>query len=402
MVILMEEVSLAVVVPLRLGHLICDNPILATHMDITRLKMIADSRSLFTDAATKTCSSDFVSGGDEDCDGGDSEGEVGVMVSSVSRENKTGRVALLDVVSENESNWVVNDVTIHESEEDDSLSLEGDQILDSSCSLSVASDGSSICGDDLFTFEGASEMGTLSSVNVKIYAKDTDIGESSVEGEITSDPLPVAASHCEEMGDKSNSESPLQLPSEKGLTGRVLRSVFEVDYVPLWGFTSVCGRRPEMEDAVATVPRFLKIPIEMLIGDRVVDSMNKCLSHLTGHFFGVYDGHGGSQVANYCHGRLHCALAEELEIVMGNLSDGNMNVNCHELWRKAFTNCFLKVDAEVGGIANLEPVAPETVGSTAVVAIICSSHIIVANCGDSRVVLCRGKEPLPLSVDHKV
>jgi serine/threonine protein phosphatase PrpC len=37
-----------------------------------------------------------------------------------------------------------------------------------------------------------------------------------------------------------------------------------------------------------------------------------------------------------------------------------------------------------------------------VVAIICSSHIIVANCGDSRAVLCRGKQPVPLSVDHKV
>ncbi|MCH1922073.1 hypothetical protein L9G15_21965, partial [Shewanella sp. A3A] len=30
-----------------------------------------------------------------------------------------------------------------------------------------------------------------------------------------------------------------------------------------------------------------------------------------------------------------------------------------------------------------------------------SSHIIVANCGDSRAVLCRGKQPVPLSVDHK-
>lgn len=34
-------------------------------------------------------------------------------------------------------------------------------------------------------------------------------------------------------------------------------------------------------------------------------------------------------------------------------------------------------------------------------ALICSSHIIVANCGDSRAVLYRGKEPMSLSVDHK-
>nr|XP_043622024.1 probable protein phosphatase 2C 6 [Erigeron canadensis] len=46
-------------------------------------------------------------------------------------------------------------------------------------------------------------------------------------------------------------------------------------------------------------------------------------------------------------------------------------------------------------------VAPETVGSTTVFAVICSSHIIVSNCGDSRAVLCRGKEAMALSMDHK-
>lgn len=85
-------------------------------------------------------------------------------------------------------------------------------------------------------------------------------------------------------------------------------------------------------------------------------------------------------------------------------------------WEKVFNNCFVKVDDEVSGKvsrvtpvedANVskcasEPIAPETVGSTAVVAVVCSSHIIVANCGDSRAVLYRGKEPIALSVDHKV
>lgn len=96
------------------------------------------------------------------------------------------------------------------------------------------------------------------------------------------------------------------------------------------------------------------------------------------------------------------ALAEEIEFFKEGLIDGGVKDNCQEQWRKALTNCFLKVDAEVGGKSSIDPVAPETVGSTAVVAIICSSHIIVANCGDSRAVLYRGKEPMALSVDHKV
>lgn len=84
-------------------------------------------------------------------------------------------------------------------------------------------------------------------------------------------------------------------------------------------------------------------------------------------------------------------------------------------WESVFHSCFLKVDDEVGGKvsrvisdddANVcnssDPVAPETVGSTAVVAVVCSSHIVVSNCGDSRAVLYRGKEAIALSVDHKV
>ncbi|KAL4561899.1 hypothetical protein LXL04_034081 [Taraxacum kok-saghyz] len=127
----------------------------------------------------------------------------------------------------------------------------------------------------------------------------------------------------------------------------------------MWGFTSICGRRPEMEDAVATVPRFLKIPVQMLTGDK----MTKSLSHLTAHFFGVYDGHGGSQVANYCSGRVHTALQEELEPLMAG-GGGDEN-SCQDLWKKAFIRCFLRVDHEIGGKqGNLEIIAPETVGST--------------------------------------
>ena len=46
--------------------------------------------------------------------------------------------------------------------------------------------------------------------------------------------------------------------------------------------------------------------------------------------------------------------------------------------------------------ASFEPVAPETVGSTAVAALVCSSPIVVANCSDSRAVLCRGKKAMAL------
>lgn len=101
-------------------------------------------------------------------------------------------------------------------------------------------------------------------------------------------------------------------------------------------------------------------------------------------------------------------LVDEIEAAESSFDGKNgRDGNWEDQWKKAFSNCFHKVDDEVGGVGegngvSVEPLASETVGSTAVVAILTQTHIIVANCGDSRAVLCRGREALPLSDDHKV
>ncbi|KAJ1264372.1 hypothetical protein BS78_09G258200 [Paspalum vaginatum] len=188
-----------------------------------------------------------------------------------------------------------------------------------------------------------------------------------------------------------------------------LRTVFALDCVPRWGLHSVCGRRPEMEDAAIALPRFYHLPLWMVAGDAPVDGLDRASFRLPAHFFGVYDGHGGVQVANYCRERIHSVLAEELskaaadDEVASGADLAGLDPKTH--WADVFVDCFARVDAEVGGgnaaASPAKPVAPDTVGSTAVVAVVCSSHVIVANCGDSRAVLCRGKQPLALSVDHK-
>ncbi|CAN4099497.1 unnamed protein product [Withania somnifera] len=181
-------------------------------------------------------------------------------------------------------------------------------------------------------------------------------------------------------------------------------SALYFDSVPLWGITTIQGKRPEMEDSAIALPRFLRIPFQTLTDAPVSHSLSQTL---TAHLFGVYDGHGGFQVANYCHERLHMALAQEINIMKEG--SHNITVNWKEQWSKAFLNCFCRVDDEVGGFCSetdgvepdLSAIAPEAVGSTAVVAVVSPTHIIVANCGDSRAVLCRGKLPMPLSIDHK-
>lgn len=67
-----------------------------------------------------------------------------------------------------------------------------------------------------------------------------------------------------------------------------------------WGFTSVIGRRREMEDAVAVVPGFISRTCDHVGGCTAPGSRTSSdISPL--HFFGVYDGHGGSQVFSIFH-----------------------------------------------------------------------------------------------------
>ncbi|KAI3772296.1 hypothetical protein L6452_03478 [Arctium lappa] len=155
--------------------------------------------------------------------------------------------------------------------------------------------------------------------------------------------------------------------------------------VPRFGVASVCGRRREMEDAVAIHPSSL--------GNDDDQTSNL-------HYFGVYDGHGCSHVARRCKDRLHLLVKEELSKKTESTD-----------WMNTMERSFSRMDKEVttwneqaiSGDCRCELHSPESygVGSTAVVAVVTPDNIIVANCGDSRAVLCRNGKAVPLSNDHK-
>ncbi|CAK9163059.1 unnamed protein product [Ilex paraguariensis] len=158
-----------------------------------------------------------------------------------------------------------------------------------------------------------------------------------------------------------------------------------------YGSISMLGRRRAMEDAV-TMER------GMVAGKFM--------------FFAVYDGHGGSSVANACRDRLHHLVTKEIE---GRTSPEGRTPACGGgiEWEKVMKTCFAKMDEEVseraGGGNEVEvrdgPSMSVTklgsVGSTAVVVILGKEELVVANCGDSRAVLCRGGVAVPLTNDHK-
>lgn len=89
---------------------------------------------------------------------------------------------------------------------------------------------------------------------------------------------------------------------------------------------------------------------------------------------------------------MHEAIAEawNREVAEGNEWQGR--------WEAVFASGFEKTDNEI----LTDAVAPEMVGSTAAVVVLSRCQIITSNCGDSRAVLCRGTQTIPLTVDQKV
>lgn len=106
-------------------------------------------------------------------------------------------------------------------------------------------------------------------------------------------------------------------------------------------------------------------------------------------FFGVFDGHGGAQVANFCEEHL------PKTIVRGQPSQAP----------QALHDAFVSVDQMLADVSKrlppTDPGHPNKVGTTAVACLISRDAINVANVGDSRAVLSRNGRAHDLSQDHK-
>ncbi|OMJ96243.1 hypothetical protein SteCoe_206 [Stentor coeruleus] len=121
--------------------------------------------------------------------------------------------------------------------------------------------------------------------------------------------------------------------------------------------------------------------------------------------FGVFDGHGGKEVAEFVS-RHFCA-----EIVtLRSFKEGN--------FEQALKDTFLRMDELIKTTEGLKEVIriakdlPDNypvqadpsllmAGCTAVVALICRNTLYVANAGDSRCVLNREGRAIEMSIDHK-
>ncbi|KAK3309173.1 phosphatase 2C-domain-containing protein [Chaetomium strumarium] len=102
-------------------------------------------------------------------------------------------------------------------------------------------------------------------------------------------------------------------------------------------------------------------------------------------FFGVYDGHGGSNVALFAGDNIHRIIAKQDTFKTGN-------------YEQALKDGFLATDR---AILNDPKYEEEVSGCTACVGLITEDKIYIANAGDSRSVLGVKGRAKPLSFDHK-
>lgn len=161
-----------------------------------------------------------------------------------------------------------------------------------------------------------------------------------------------------------------------------------------WALSEKQGWRESMEDASLVV---LRVPLPPPL-DKHSLSM-----------FGVFDGHGGSDVAKW----VPTVITEVFASCLGELSASKEHEDSAfwDLCQLALTKSFLKLDLllyQKEG-ANRENGHHQffCMGSTAVVALVEKDssgrpqRYAVASCGDSRAVACRAGQTIALSEDHK-
>lgn len=102
-----------------------------------------------------------------------------------------------------------------------------------------------------------------------------------------------AALNWQRSGNESIPDLSAVATGDAGGSG-VPSDCFASSECPSHGMVSLCGRRREMEDAVVSKDSFVKLPCNEVGG---CDAAGLEATPL--HYFGVYDGHGGSQVSQY-------------------------------------------------------------------------------------------------------
>lgn len=147
-----------------------------------------------------------------------------------------------------------------------------------------------------------------------------------------------------------------------------------------YGVSAMQGWRMEMEDAHVCNTN-IKTPKRALDGWA---------------FFGVFDGHAGSKVSQYCAENL-------LECIVGHFeSDKEKEDNdiTLEKAKEGIVEGFLSLDTKLREQPQWSS-GEDRSGTTAITVMVTPNQIIWGNCGDSRGLVCRSGELFYATQDHK-
>lgn len=124
-------------------------------------------------------------------------------------------------------------------------------------------------------------------------------------------------------------------------------------------------------------------------------------------FYGVFDGHGGSKAAEFCQKNLLLALTEEDKILYDPISSfvkifRDIETKFFQYYLPNYSINSLNLNSDNSTINNIDFNGEKlSDGSTAIVAMLSSTHLTVAHVGDSRAVLVTSKgKSITLTRDH--
>lgn len=181
------------------------------------------------------------------------------------------------------------------------------------------------------------------------------------------------------------------------LVGRTGFSINRFDY----GISEEIGHRATMEDSCAIVQHLNISAISQTAARNLLYPQS---------YFAVYDGHGGAEASSYLSRTLHVALANAIEEIAPALSklrfeeegcadDAALHgarESTDRLVMETIKSAFTSTDD-----AFLKSSEFAQHGSTATTALLLGDRLYCSNTGDSRTMLCRNFNAVPLTTDHK-